>query len=277
MIADASSDLREAGEGLAFRTWSDNMRQNHGMQKSGACVQRRGGVFTSPPSDPYRYASQAMTHETSFSKPWLGIFEVGVMALCVLIVCDILTSSLSLAFSAFWTVVPLGVLAGFLGVIAAIRSSVAHAVPFLLVAIVIGVLNLPTVPRMFPLRHRVEPAFFTDAKVADVLHHIARSKPDAPYWRFHVSNQQLAYTRVTMTIPDNASLGETLDLVVAQTGASYTWNWHKACGNEPSPLCASFYFTNDVTRDRYDNELLIDRYAIMDSAATKGTRGITKE
>jgi len=155
---------------------------------------------------------------------------------------------------------PLAILATFLSIRGFIRSNGISAIAFGLIAIIIGILILPTIPKMFPLRHVVEPASFNNATVADVLRHIAKSKDDAPYWRFYVSRERLSGTRISMTIPPNSTLGEILDMLMTETGASYRWGWHKCCGNEPSPLCASFYISRDVDRDGHENVLLIDRH-----------------
>jgi hypothetical protein len=198
-----------------------------------------------------------MRRETSFKKPLLNVFDVGVVFAIVWIVSQ--TAAFDLAFSGFWTAAPLAILAGLLAVAALIRSGIAAATAFGLLATLIAVLNLPTIPKMFPLRHTVHAATFTDATVADVLGHVAKSKREPPYWRFHVSDQMLAERRVRMTIPENASLADALHALMAETGASYVWNWHKFCGNEPSPLCASFYIADDASGDRDEYYLLIDR------------------
>jgi hypothetical protein len=207
-----------------------------------------------------------MIQELPIRKPLFSIAEIAVAFICVGIGSQAI--AFDRAFSGFWTVIPLAILAVFFGIYTLVRSRASHALPFGIVAVSIAMLNLPTVPKMFPLRYKVQPASFKDAKVADILQHIAQSNDDRPSWRFHVSDQHLGYTRVTMTIPDHASLSQALDLLMTETGASYTWNWHKFCGNEPSPLCASFYVSHDAypSRDLLDYKLLISRDNIFDNS-----------
>jgi hypothetical protein len=166
-------------------------------------------------------------------------------------------------FSGFWTAIYLAILFAAISLDLLICSQKRLSIAGAALAVVIAVLNLPTIPKMFPLRHTVQPGSFTNATVADVLHHIAESKHDTmPYWRFHVSDQQLACTPVNMAIPSNASLGETLNTLMAQAEATYTWTWHKNYGNESLPLCASFLVSRDSSRELADYELTIDRYGI---------------
>jgi len=171
------------------------------------------------------------------------------------------------AFSGFWTHVSIAVVSSVFAVIAIVQSRRLTGVILIALALLIAVTNSPTVRKMFPLQDTVNANEFRDAKVAEVLLHIAKSNDEFPTWRFHVSTQRLAYSTVSMTIRPNATLEETLDELMVKSGAQYEWNWHKHCGNCPSPLCASFYVTTDDSIDQSDYDLLISRYEIFDSAA----------
>ncbi len=162
---------------------------------------------------------------------------------------------------------PISALSLFLAIYAMIRSRKLLSGLFLVVALVIAVPNLPTVGKMFPFQYRVAPIVFKDATVADVLQHIAKPNGGYPFWRFRVSTRALANRRVSLTLKQDSRLGEALDLLMKQADSRYEWNWHKSCGNEPSPLCASFFVSNGKVTDKSDFAVTVDRSRIIDVAA----------
>ncbi len=174
------------------------------------------------------------------------------------------TVSFHRGFTGFWTVIPVAVVSLLLAFFAFIRSRRLISSLLAIIAVLRTIPSISTVAEMFPLRQAVQAKEFQDPTVTDVLYHLAKSKSDFPVWRFHVSTQQIAYQRVSLTIPADARLGDTLNAIMQKIDGDYEWNWHKHCGNEPSPLCASFYISGNGPIERSDYALLIDRHEVFD-------------
>ena len=205
-------------------------------------------------------------------------FPTAIGIVVLLIVTAIVAQSVSFhrGFSGFWTVMPVAVVSLLLALLAFCRSRRRISAILAVIVLVIAIPNIQTIPEMYPLRHPVKAANFQDTSVVDVLHHVARSKSDFPVWRFHIATHELAHQSVSITIPDDAKLGDTLDALVQQFGGDYQWNWHKHCGNEPSPLCASFYVSNGAQTERDDYVVFVDRHDVFDTAAISEDHGRTK-
>jgi hypothetical protein len=120
---------------------------------------------------------------------------------------------------------------------------------------------------MFPLASAAPTGTFANAPFADVLCHLSKVNGDRPPWRFYVATRELGAAQITMTIPPDSNLDNALETLMAKAGASYSWSWHKFCGNAPSPDCASFYISRngDRERDRCDYELIVSRGEVMEN------------
>lgn len=206
-----------------------------------------------------------MTYDKPTRRPLVNLVELVLLLFIVVVASQ--TIFFGRGFSGFWTIASVGLLFALLSIVACLWSRRGEAIAFGLIAVMIAITISPTVPQMFPLRHDIEPASFINATMAEVLHHVAKSKKDHPSWRFFVSDQDFGYTRISVTIPEGESLRETLSRLMQMTGGSYTWNWHKCCGNEPSPLCASFHISGDGSIDRSEYDLMITENEIYDDAA----------
>jgi len=203
---------------------------------------------------------------------------VDALVLFVVVEMVCLNFSLCWGFSLFWEAIPLMLLLVWMGAFLWRHESAYLSIPCWLSLIAIVAVNAPTIPKLYPLWHTVQPASFQDATVAEVLLHVAKSHDEEPRWRFFVSSEELALTRVTMTIPAGASLGEALDSLMAESGASYSWRWYKFCGNAPVPMRASFHVRYDDSRDPsghpLNSEVFIDaRDETVDVTPMRTTQG----
>lgn len=97
-------------------------------------------------------------------------------------------------------------------------------------------------PTVFPMQlAHVREAHYADAPLFKVLQDISLQKDEDPYWRFHIEDKELAQSKITVNIPKGCRLGTALTLITGSAGCEMRWTWHKGCGNEWSPICASFY------------------------------------
>jgi hypothetical protein len=170
-----------------------------------------------------------------------------------------------LAFSGFWMLAPLGVLATAQTIVSARqRRPVLSLLCGAFVAL-IGFNTLPTIPLMFPLSAAAPAETFTEAPLTEVLRHLSKASGDELPRRFYVATRELGDMRVTMTIPSDANLRDALDSLMAKTGATYSWRWYKMCGLSSSPDCAAFYISRkgEAKRDRYEHELIISRGELL--------------
>ena len=130
-------------------------------------------------------------------------------------------------------------------------------------AVAMSVSQAGTVAQVDPFQSRVEPTTFANATVTDVLHHISKSRDARPYWRFHIATQELADTRVSMTIGENHDLGQVLATLTEQLDAKYRWHWHKSCGSEVAPFRAVFSVSNKSGDEPPHGVIWIDRDSVQ--------------
>jgi hypothetical protein len=114
------------------------------------------------------------------------------------------------------------------------------ALVFLAVALIPLTFLLVKLPILYPLRTHLKGGAFQSVPLATVLQHISEQKPDVPIWRFEVYDKKAAESLITVTLPDSCTLQQVLDRVAECVQCDYDWCWHKCCGNEPSPGCATF-------------------------------------
>ena len=186
---------------------------------------------------------------------------VSVVEIVVALIVTLMISqglSLGSGFSGFWAIVPVGIVSLLLSVVAFRQSQKFVGTALLAIVAAIAVTNASTASKMFPLQRAVVPTEFRDATVAEVLFHVAKSNETYPGWRFHVSTEELANTRVSIDIEPNTTLEQTLASLMVQTSAHYDWNWHKSCGNSSTPVCASFYIHVGESHDRGEYAVLVE-------------------
>jgi hypothetical protein len=111
---------------------------------------------------------------------------------------------------------------------------------FLTLAAVFLIVLVVRLPVLFPLRTHIRGRAFHDAPLERVLQHISAQRQEWPRWRFEVYDERAAKETVTVTIPQNCTLRQALDCIAQAIQCDYDWVWHKACGNEPTPGCATF-------------------------------------
>jgi hypothetical protein len=210
-----------------------------------------------------------MEEEAQSTNRPVSIVEIGVPFFCVYCLSVVVFNGV--VFSHFWTGLSLASLAILLSLYYLLRRQTGPSILCAVIAVMIGALNAPTVPTMFPLRHAVGPLVLKDVALADALHQIAQSKDDAPRWRFSVSDEELAHTQVSLTLSAETSLAEALDSLMAESGASYTWNWRHHSGR---PICAHFFVSRDASRDHSEYEVLISSFGIHEEAVGNDERGM---
>ena len=97
----------------------------------------------------------------------------------------------------------------------------------------------------FPLQQRVEGATFVDAPLPDVLRTLSQQRRSRPYRRFVICDKETLDARLTITLPDGAALGESLQRIADATGCSYHWIWWSSCGFTYPPTTTRISFYSD--------------------------------
>src|SRR5262249_13953249 len=84
------------------------------------------------------------------------------------------------------------------------------------------------------------------APLATVLQDLSKQKNEMPYWRFEVFDREAVKKRVTVTIPEDSTLRDALDIVLGSVDCSYDWCWHSPYGGRPN--CALFLVYKNGTK-----------------------------
>jgi len=122
------------------------------------------------------------------------------------------------------------------------------------------------VPTVYPMQFaRLQAGHYENVPLVKVLSDISLQKANSPYWRFHIEDRELAEKRISVDLPDGCRLGEAMKLIAERSNCEMKWNWHKFCGNEPSPICASICFLRhgaDLEKF-WDTNVMIERDSIF--------------
>jgi hypothetical protein len=93
-----------------------------------------------------------------------------------------------------------------------------------------------------PMNKPMAAASFASTPFPKVLQSIAKQRTAYPNWRFAIYDSKLASKKISIKFPANGNLADALDVLQSMADCKYRWHWHKACGNEPTPICAEFQF-----------------------------------
>ena len=94
----------------------------------------------------------------------------------------------------------------------------------------------------FPLHQRVDGVAFTDAPLPEVLRTISQQRQSQPYRRFVICDEENLKAKLSVTIPQRSTLGESLDMIANAAGCKYEWHWWSWCGNSYPPTTIKIYF-----------------------------------
>lgn len=101
----------------------------------------------------------------------------------------------------------------------------------------------------FPLHQPVEPAEFVDTPLPEVLHALSQERKLKPYRRFLIEDHVTLNSRITVTIPEGARLGESLAQIAKAANCNYRWTWYSWCGNTFPPTTIRVVFYSEVNRE----------------------------